>query len=334
MKKRILISDIAKALGVSVTTVSFILNDKAKEKRISESLTKRVLDYVKKVGYKPNELAKSLRTGKTKIIGLIIEDISNPFFGNIARLIETKVYEQGYRIIYCSTNNDSEKTKELIGMFNDRQVDGFIITPSEGIEETISNLIQAHVPVVLFDRYLPNVDTDYVIADNFQGAFDATVHFNEQGYKRIGLVSLYSDQTQMRDRLGGYMKAMDQFKKQAYIKKIQLDASESEAIDELHEFVVDNRLDAVLFATNYLAITGLKSRKKHNFSLPALIAFDDHTVFKLHEPAITVVSQPIEEIADHIINILLLKLQGKAKSTKHLTLPCELKIRESSILRA
>jgi len=157
MKKRILISDIAKALGVSVTTVSFILNDKAKEKRISESLTKRVLDYVKKVGYKPNELAKSLRTGKTKIIGLIIEDISNPFFGNIARLIETKVYEQGYRIIYCSTNNDSEKTKELIGMFKDRQVDGFIITPSEGIEDTISNLIQSNVPVVLFDRYLPDV---------------------------------------------------------------------------------------------------------------------------------------------------------------------------------
>lgn len=333
MKKRILISDIAKALGVSVTTVSFILNDKAKEKRISESLTKRVLDYVKKVGYKPNELAKSLRTGKTKIIGLIIEDISNPFFGNIARLIETKVYEQGYRIIYCSTNNDSEKTKELIGMFNDRQVDGFIITPSEGIEETISNLLQSNVPIVLFDRYLPDVDTDYVIADNFQGTFDATVHFNEQGYKRIGLVSLYSDQTQMRDRLDGYMKGMDQFKKQVYIKKIQLDASEAEAIDDLHEFVVDNRLDAVLFATNYLAITGLKSGKKHNYKLPALIAFDDHTVFKLHEPAITVVSQPIEEIADHIINILLLKLQGKAKSIKHLTLPCELKIRESSILK-
>src|SRR5690606_16704683 len=112
--------DIARALGVSTTTVSFVLNGKAKEKRLSEALTKRVMDYVEEVGYKPNELAKSLRTGKTKIIGLIIEDISNPFFSNIARLIEEKAYSRGYRIIYCSTENDSRKALDFIGLFRDR----------------------------------------------------------------------------------------------------------------------------------------------------------------------------------------------------------------------
>src|SRR5690606_23272582 len=229
MKKRILISDIAKALGISVTTVSFILNDKAKEKRISEALTKRVLDYVKKVGYKPNELAKSLRTGKTKILGLIIEDISNPFFGNIARLIESKVYEQGYRIIYCSTNNDVDKARELIQMFYDRQVDGFIITPSDGLEDTVKQLQQSNIPVVLFDRYFPSLETDYVGADNFQGAFDATSHLCQQGYKRIGFVSLYSDQTQMKERSDGYLKAMDNNKQQSFIQKVQMDASDEEA---------------------------------------------------------------------------------------------------------
>ncbi|ULT27568.1 substrate-binding domain-containing protein [Sphingobacterium sp. E70] len=100
---------------------------------------------------------------------MIIEDISNPFFGNIARLIESKVYEQGYRIIYCSTNNDVEKAKELIQMFYDRQVDGFIITPSDGLEDTVKQLQQSNIPVVLFDRYFPGLETDYVGADNFQG---------------------------------------------------------------------------------------------------------------------------------------------------------------------
>lgn len=330
MKKRILISDIAKALGISVTTVSFILNDKAKEKRISEALTKRVLDYVKKVGYKPNELAKSLRTGKTKILGLIIEDISNPFFGNIARLIESKVYEQGYRIIYCSTNNDVEKAKELIQMFYDRQVDGFIITPSDGLEDTVKQLQQNNIPVVLFDRYFPDLETDYVGADNFQGAFDATSHLCQQGYKRIGFVSLYSDQTQMKERSEGYLKAMDNNKQQSFIQKVQMDASDEEAMESLNDFICENRLDAVLFSTNYLAIAGLKASKKYNFVMPAMIAFDDHTVFKLLEPAITVVSQPIKEIAENLINILLLRLQGKIKATRKMVLPCELKIREST----
>lgn len=330
MKKRILISDIAKALGISVTTVSFILNDKAKEKRISEALTKRVLDYVKKVGYKPNELAKSLRTGKTKILGLIIEDISNPFFGNIARLIESKVYEQGYRIIYCSTNNDVEKAKELIQMFYDRQVDGFIITPSDGLEDTVKQLQQNNIPVVLFDRYFPGLETDYVGADNFQGAFDASDHLCQQGYRRIGFVSLYSDQTQMKERAEGYLKAMDNNKQQSFIQKIQMDASDEEAMEVLREFICENRLDAVLFSTNYLAISGLKASKKYNFPMPAVIAFDDHTAFKLVEPSITVVSQPIKDIAENLINILLLRLQGKIKATRKMVLPCELKVREST----
>lgn len=166
MKKRVLISDIAKALGISVTTVSFILNDKAKEKRISDALTKRVLEYVEKVGYKPNQLAKSLRTGQTKILGLLVEDIANPFFSNVAKYIERQAYSAGYHIIYCSMNNDENKAKELIQLFMDRQVDGFIITPSEGLEETISNIKQNNIPVVLFDRFIPTVDTSYVVSDN------------------------------------------------------------------------------------------------------------------------------------------------------------------------
>lgn len=331
MKKKILISDIARDLGVSVTTISFILNGKAKEKRISDGLTKRVLEHVQKVGYKPNELAKSLRTGKTKIIGLVIEDISNPFFANIARLIEAKAYSRGYRIIYCSTDNQPEKATELIQLFRDRHVDGYIITPSEGVRDTIASLLNSQLPVVLFDRYIPGLETSHVITDNVRGAYDATGHLAQQGYQRIAMVTLYSSQTQMRDRMDGYMRAIDTFKLQPYVKKVNMNDDEPTIIADFCAFMEDQQPDAVFFATNYLAIAGLKAIQQHRLPMPAVVSYDDHTLFKLFTPTITAVSQPIEAIAGELINILLNQLDGKEKGPKQVVLPSELIVRESSM---
>lgn len=331
MKKRILISDIAKALGISVTTVSFILNDKAKEKRISESLTKRVLDYVNKVGYKPNQLAKSLRTGQTKILGLLVEDIANPFFANVAKYIEQQAYEAGYHIIYCSMDNDEHKAKELIQLFLDRQVDGFIITPSEGLEETIANIKLNNIPVVLFDRFLPSVDTSYVVSDNKKGAYEATKHLLSEGNKRVGLISLYSNQTQMRDRLDGYMQAMDEYQMQSFIRKVKVDHDADTSQEQILEFIQDNNLDAVLFATNYLAITGLKALKHKKVKLPKMVAFDDHTLFRFHDPSISVVAQDIEQLTSALIKLLIGEISGTLKQTQKKVIPCELIIRDSSL---
>lgn len=335
MKKKILISDIAKELGVSVTTVSFILNGKAKEKRISDALNKRVLDYVARVGYKPNELAKSLRTGKTKIIGLMVEDISNPFFANIARHIESKAYEKGYRIIYCSTENKPDKTRELIQMFRDRHVDGYIITPVDGVEDAIQSLLANQFPLVLFDRYLPDVATNYVVSDNVRGGYDATAHLADQGFRRIAMITLYSSQTQMRDRMDGYMRAIDDYKLQPYIKKVNLDAGEDAMIADYQTFIEDQQPDAIFFATNYLAIHGLNACKAIGAPIPAMVSFDDHTLFKLFSPSITAVAQPIEALAAELIHILLNQLDGKgSKEAKQVSLASELIIRESSQRRS
>lgn len=329
MKKRILISDIARDLGISVTTVSFILNDKSKEKRISEALTKKVLNHIKKVGYKPNQLAKSLRTGQTKILGLLVEDIGNTFFSNMAKQIEKNAYDHGYHIIYCSTDNDETKTKELIQLFYDRQVDGFILTPSEGLQETIQNLINNNIPLVLFDRYLPEVETNYVVSDNFNGAYDATKYLLAEGKsQKVGFFSLYSNQTQMRDRLEGYMKAIDDNKSQAYIKKINMDENEEEAISLIHHFLVENRVDSVFFATNYLAILGLKAIKKFGLKQPKIFSFDEHTLFGLHEPPISAVSQDIHTLAKEIVNSLVKEITEKKKTTNRIVVPCTLKIRD------
>jgi LacI family transcriptional regulator len=339
VKKKIVISDIATQLGVSVTTVSFILNGKAKEKRISKAVIERVEKLVKELGYKPSQLAKSLRTGKTNIIGLIVEDIANPFFANIARLIEEKAYNEGYRILYCSTENDINKTKELIQMFRDRHVDGYIITPSAGVEEEVNVLLKNNLPVVLFDRYFPGLSTNYVVVDNFEATNKAANHLFQQGFENIAFLTIESNQTQMQERLDGYKKALGEHKKEPIVKKILFQDDPKEIVKQISAFLTEEEgIDSIIFGTNYLGIKGLEVIKSLNIKIPSeigVISFDDHDVFPLYSPSITAISQPIEEISYQLIKTLLNQLDSpgsvKAKEIHNIQLSATLVIRESSV---
>jgi LacI family transcriptional regulator len=336
LKKKPSIIDIANSLNISSTTVSFILNGKAREKRISVKLVEKVEKYIEEVGFKPNSLARSLRTGKTNIIGLMVESISNPFFAGIARRIEKQAYKNGYKIIYSSTDNDTKRTKELIQMYRERHVDGYIISPPEGIEEDIASLTNAGIPVVFFDRYLPGVEVDSVIIDNFESTFNAVKYLIQSGYKNIGFVTLDSLQTQMQDRLGGYEKAVEEHSLPSHIKEIGYNQSSENIVRHITSFLERNvKLDAILFATNYLGVSGLKAIRNLGLNIEdeiAVIAFDDHDLFELHNPSITAISQPIEQISDQIINILLDKMKPNAKQKigQKLILSTQFVIRDSS----
>jgi LacI family transcriptional regulator len=336
-KKKSSIVDIARALNISITTVSFILNGKAKERRISSELVKKVLKFVDEVDYVPNQLAKSLRTGKTNIIGLIVEDISNFFFANIARMIEENANKRGYKIFYCSSENDTTKTRQLIKVFRERQIDGYIITPAGNIEKDIQSLIDDHCSVILFDRYLPNLDTNYVIVDNFRGTYHAIKHLLEQGYSNIAFVTVDSEQTQMQDRLNGYKIALQESSLRPYIKKLPFQANTSLIIDEVTSLLTSRpEIDAVFFATNYLAVAGLEAISTLKLRIPeeiGVVAFDDHDLFRLYRPSITAVAQPIALLSEKVTNILLDRLESDNGSlnTDQVVLPASLIIRNSSI---
>lgn len=338
MKKKISIHDIAKELKVSRTTISFVLNDKAEEKRISEEVRKRVLDYVKQVGYRPNQIAKSLRTGKTNIIGMLVEDISDPFFSGISRGIESIAYKHEYKIFFASTENDTEKTKNLIKLFRERQVDGYIIAPPPGIEDEIKALMDDNVPVIFFDRYLPSLNTSTVIIDNFSGAYQAVKHLEQNGFSNIAFITLESEQTQMQARLQGYTRAIEESLKDAIIKKLPYKLSHDLNAERLmQDFIKEHaRLDAIIFATNYLAINGLKAIRDLDLSIPddiAVVGFDDNTYFYLFTPSVTAVAQPIEEISEEVVKQLLDALSDEKESRKRRTviLPVKLIERNSSL---
>ena len=329
------IKDIAKIANVSITTVSFIINGKAVEKNISTAVIKRVEEIIIAQGYKPNQVARSLRTGNSKIIALMVEDISNPFFAGIARLIEEKAYKKGYKIIYSSTENDAARTNELIQLFKSRQVDAYIISPVQGTEKIIQELSDEKKPVVLFDRYLPSISANYVGVDHFKASYDATAGFANLNQKHIALVTVDLEVEQITDRHAGYQQALADHHltyQEELVLKVPFNQPREETIAQLVELFKTNvTIDAVLFATNYLAISGLSALRSINKVVNdsfRVIAYDDGDVFKLHSPQISAVSQPLEEIADQIISLLFLQLSSTtAVPPEKIILPAKLIIR-------
>jgi len=337
MEKKLSISDIAAALKVSKTTVSFVINGKGKDKKISNVMVNRILDYIETVGYQPNEYARALRTGKTNILVVMIEDVSDPFFSGIARMIEESAYEKGYRIIYSSTENDTQKTKELLKMYRAQKVDGYIIAPPLGIEGEIKSLLADNLPVILFDRYFPSIPTNNVVVNNFMGTYEAIKHFFNGGHRNIAFVTLSSEQIQMQQRLAGYMSAIDEHEAECFIKKTVYHEDLDKSVEEIEQFLKMNKqLDAVFFSTNYLAEAGLEAIQNLKLKIPedlGVIVFDDYNFFRLFTPSITAVAQPLREISENIINLLLNNLSDSELHQKKQTIviPTQLMVRNSTL---
>lgn len=342
-KQKVSIKDIAAQLNISKTTVSFILNGKAKEKRISEKLVDKVLKLVEEVGYQPNQLAQSLRTGKTKILGLMVEDISNQFFSSVAKYIESKAHEHGYKIIYCSTENDNTRARDFLKMFHNLGVDGYILTPTDGIADEIQWLISQGENVILFDRNFDDVAADFVMVDNTTSTYNGTRHLIEQGSKKIAFITLDSGQPQMVARLEGYENAMQEHQLQPLCFPLTFKNNYKEFTSEIATILKENAsIDAVLFGTNYLGVSGLEAVATLKLEIPkqlAVVSFDDNDLFRITTPTITAISQPLEEIAETIITTLLDKMGSSEKSNaskKPLAhfLPTQLIIRKSSMKEA
>lgn len=316
--KRWSIKDIAKQAGVAPSTVSFVLNGKAKQMRISDELADKIRHLAITTGYQPHQTAVSLRTGKTKTLGLIVEDISNAFFATLAKCIEEEAYALDYRIVYCSTENDAVKGGELIRMLTHQQVDGYLITPSGGMEKDISNLVANQKPVVFMDRYFAEMAVPYILVDNYGGVWEGMHHFFGKGYRNIAFITVTLDQVQMRQREEAYRDSLQETGrdvKEDFILRLPYRSKQDEAVEEITAFLKQHPdLDAVFFATNYLGIYGLESIKRAGLTIPGdlgVVCFDDHDIFRLYTPGITVVQQPIEEIAKSAIQLLIAQLEKK-----------------------
>ncbi len=318
--KKITIKDIAIEAGVSISTVSFVINGKGEKMGISMAVIKKVKEVAEKLQYKPNLTASSLRTGKTRSIGLIVEDISNQFFSEVARVIEEEARLLGYRVFYCSTGSDDARSAELIQSLLQANVDGFIVTPTEKLEKSIDHLLQLQMPVVLIDRFFADQEVSHVVMDNFEGAYSATQFLIEKGCKKIALVNNTSEMIQMQLRQSGYETAMKEagiYNESQILRLAYLKSEEHKIADIIQFFEVNSDCDAVLFLANYMGLAGLQAFRKMGLQIPkdlSVISFDDHDSFRLHTPAIAVVAQPIEIMAKKAVGLLMSQMNDQKLS--------------------
>ena len=333
--KNITLKDIAKKVGASTSTVSLVLNGHWEKRRISKDLADKIFKTAKELNYKPNLPARGLRLGHTRIIGLVVADISNPFFAKIGRSIEDNAAKYGYRLITCSSDENDQKSDDLIDALINRQVDGLIIAPTLNTKEKILELSRYKFPFVLIDRYF-NLATNQVKIDNFQAAFDCVDHMLSFGYKRVAMLTHSYELLHMNERVKGYKAALKKYGirfDSRLLKEIPYtDTSRHiyNAIKELTGSTLNAR--AIFFPTNRLGIPGLECLYDMKLRIPQDIAvtiFDDNEYFKLMYPPITALQQPIYEFGEKAVELLLDDINGKLESKKEIVLQSELIIRES-----
>lgn len=322
--KKVSLKDIAKMVGASPSTVSFVLNGKAAEMRISSKLSAKILKIAKRENYQPNNIAVSLRTGKSRIIGLVVDTISGSFFASLARIIESEAERFGYKVIYCSTGNEPKKARELLGMLYQYHVDGYLIIPTEGLQKDIEKLSLHKKPLVLMDSYFSGTNLPYVLVNNYEGVSQAVKHLIEKGYRKIGFVCNDIPLVQMQERKRGYVETLKENKitfKSRLLLQTKYHSSEEELVQNISSFIKKNKPEALVFAANYLGVYGLESIKGLSLSIPkdiAIVCFDDHEIFRLFSPAITSIQQPVEAIAKIAIQLLMQQL-GKIESNEKIS---------------
>ena len=334
-KKKVSLKDLARHVGVSTALVSYALNGKQKEGRVSDEMVKKILKAAHELNYQPNLIAKSLKMGKTKTIGLIVADISNPFFSTIARIIEDEAKKSGYLVIFGSSDECAKKQQQLINVLLTRLVDAFVIAPAAGTQEQIRDIMGFNVPIVLIDRFFPGIDVDCVHLDNLDAAGLAVTQLIKNGRKRIGMVAYDTIQAHMEERINGYKKALTEnsirFRKDWLIKAKYANMADDIA-KNLSPLLHPLRIDALFFATNSLAVVGLKEIVQRNIKIPdelAIISFDESEAFDFFYSPVTCVSQSLADIGKEAVRLVIERLEGTTEGQKEVVIRGNLVVRKS-----
>ena len=316
MAKKATIKDIAEQLGVSKALVSFVLNGKAKEKRVSDAMAKKVFGMAKRLDYTPNYIAKSLRTGRSQTIALIIADISNPFFAKFARHLEDEASKHNYKVIIANSDEKKEKFKAELNLLKNRQLDGFILIPPIGSEKELLKLKKQKIPFVVVDRSFEKVESHTIIINNFQAGYKATERLIKNNRKNIAILNINSQLVTMQHRVQGYLNALTKnglTANQALIKQLQF-SHDKELIKKAIEEILVAGADALLFTTGKLTILGIECLKELGARIPediSVISFDDMDAYRVAYTPISAVVQPLEDMSKEAIRILVDMIENK-----------------------
>ena len=310
------LKDIAKMANVSSATVSKVLN--GKDEHISEATRQKILEIVKREGYIPNAIAKSLKMKKTKTLGIIIPDVMNLFFSELARGIEDAAEKKGYSVILCNTDNKVKKEEKYIQMLQEKMVDGIILTTSE--ESVSKSLKRRNTPIVLLDRdILIDEEVGRIVVDNMEGAFNATEFLVKKGCKNIGFISSDDVNKSSGQRLEGYKNALLANALEIDEDRIYLDSYTIETgYRGTLKILEKKHIDGICCGNDLIAIGAIKALKEKEIHVPGdvkVIGFDDIQISRYMDPPLTTIKQPIYEMGEEAVKMLISIINGKGLGT-------------------
>lgn len=330
MTRKTSLKDIASKVGVSASLVSYVLNNKYKENRVSKETANKIRAAAKELNYFPNLNARSLKTNISHTIGLIVADISNPFFSSLARTIEDEAYARNYTVIFGSSDENNDKFIKVLDFLSTRQVDGFIVASPEESRETVLGLNESNVPLVLIDRYFSDIVVNTVMVDNFKASYEAINHLLEKGHERIGAIVYESTLLHYRDRCNGYLEAMKKTSivdNTQFLVKVNHQSLHSEIQEAVRKLIFEDKVTAIYFATNTIATEGLKQIKNFGKEIQNeidVVAFDENLIFQFLDVHIPFMSQPIKKMGQEAVRILIDQIENKDQGTKNILLSATL----------
>jgi LacI family transcriptional regulator len=325
---------IAEKAGVSLGTVSNVLNGSAK---VRNATRQRVLDAVAALRYQPSELARGLRRERTRIIGMIIPDVTNPFFPGVVRGAEDVAFANGHRLILCNTDNDHAKELIFLNELRTYRPAGLIVIPSNfsDLVEQAKSYRDAGTAIVCIDRTPQNWSGDTVTVDNANGTYRATRYLIELGHTKIAAVMGPLHLTNSRQRLLGFKRAMREAKIEIIPNFVQETTFDKQGgnVRGIALLRMNPRPTAILAGNDLIALGVLLALRQEGLNCPAdvsLMGFDNLDVTELTYPSLSCVSQSGHQLGATAARILLERVSGGEGRARHIVLGTELKIRNST----
>jgi len=335
--RQVTLRDISELTGFSINTVSRALNDK---EEVREGTRAKILAAAHKLGYRPNRLAKGLRSSKTGTIGVVVTDVANPFFSALVKGIARAARDLDYSIILQDSDEDYAGEEEAINVLLSEQVDGILITPVQSGKQTIERLSESQFPFVLVGRYFQELDTNYVVPDDYLGGFMVTEHLLQQGYKRLAMVNGPLHISSARERFQGFSDALMKYGVPLDESLVVNGALTVEEGIELSRPILKGatRPSAVVCYSDFVAFGVMQAVREIGLSIPddtAVVGFDDVRMSSCLQVPLTTIRSPKEELGRQAMQLLVDRLEKNHNpgETDKRKLAVELVPRESSLVK-
>ncbi|MFF5878340.1 LacI family DNA-binding transcriptional regulator [Streptomyces californicus] len=323
------IKDVAAEAGVSVATVSRVLNG---HPSVSQEARTRVLAAVEALGYRPNAVARSLRTAQTRTLGLVISDVLNPYFTELARFVEEEARALGYSVIIGNADERPDLQDHHVRTLIDRRIDGLLVSPADGGTPLLRDVALSGTPMVFVDRWIPGIDVPVVRADGTGAVRDLVAHLHGLGHRRLAIIAGPAATTTGDERVEAFRGALRDHGlalPDAYIEQGDFQAASGRRATEGFLELAEPP-EVVFAADNLMALGALDAIRARGLRVPddiALAAFDDIPWFVHTGPPITAVAQPTADLARAAVRALADRIEGRTPQS--VTLPARLVVRRS-----